>query len=488
MKKFLLRYKKSKSINPTSKEKKVWSGIVVVGCTLVVGCAIKIHESTKQNSPIAAIVEKITSPEPEYINVIYKNPNGIRYQLGKVNNSICSMQPIGGEFEFETDVHTYFEVNRIKLKWKANQPETAYEVENFSFQIASKSELPTLALNNSICTEKSSENSIIVTDINWHDSIEQRLTLAFPDCKLKSTTENGWTCEYQGISFSDAENRLSTLQKNMIRKWSRQPYLFSRRLSISKNFATSYQKNSELAVRRLCRTIESSRPEELPIIFANTNWSSSVCTNKPELDLKERAKSFEYGMLLATKELEYLYEEVEKSSRIGLIQIKIPANESPSKNLWISLSPMAKTVADAIDNSTAQKNSYFDDKVTTKWCWHPLFSKTTRQNKAANDLKLLNIVNEQTNCLSAKDNKVATLQKINEELVSYVDQSIIGETEFLVANGNSKILRLPLGEYEYTAYELPANAAEWSPTPETLKSSGKISWSTKRPRIVIKDW
>ena len=97
----------------------------------------------------------------------------------------------------------------------------------------------------------------------------------------------------------------------------------------------------------------------------------------------------------------------------------------------------------------------------------------------------LNLLAEQKEqgCVSADPEGDAGLKS-----GEYMSNSILGETEFLVTNGNSKILRLPKGQYSYIIHGLPDNARQWQPSESDVHSAGQIAWLDKRPHAVISVW
>jgi hypothetical protein len=71
----------------------------------------------------------------------------------------------------------------------------------------------------------------------------------------------------------------------------------------------------------------------------------------------------------------------------------------------------------------------------------------------------------------------------------YFADSITSETEFVIANGRSKTLRLPAGAYTYTLQALPDNQEEWDDAAQSMpRANGRIVWDMGRPRPVINSW
>jgi hypothetical protein len=97
-------------------------------------------------------------------------------------------------------------------------------------------------------------------------------------------------------------------------------------------------------------------------------------------------------------------------------------------------------------------------------------------------------------------------------LAKYLAESVTSDTEFLLINGEAKMLRLPTGSYSYTIHAAPDHVAEFSmaeTTPQETdderdeenapvveeqsaiqgpSTTGKIQWETRRPRPIIRTW
>jgi len=82
----------------------------------------------------------------------------------------------------------------------------------------------------------------------------------------------------------------------------------------------------------------------------------------------------------------------------------------------------------------------------------------------------------------SEDHEVAALSR-------YLLQSLSSETEFVLDNGQSKLLRLPEGNYRYTVHVLPANPldSEEADDEGAPKSSGAINWNSTK-RHAIRSW
>jgi hypothetical protein len=123
------------------------------------------------------------------------------------------------------------------------------------------------------------------------------------------------------------------------------------------------------------------------------------------------------------------------------------------------------------------------DFDSPKACWHPLFSIDQNSMQIARYLDLTG-ESKGISCLEQSDVKTAA-DAISPS--TYLADSITSETEFVITNGHSKMLRLPAGSY---TYEIRGHfeALGWEPGSEDAKTKGQITWSNKRPSVTIKSW
>jgi hypothetical protein len=74
-------------------------------------------------------------------------------------------------------------------------------------------------------------------------------------------------------------------------------------------------------------------------------------------------------------------------------------------------------------------------------------------------------------------------------LSKYLLHSLSSETEFVLDNGQSKLLRLPEGNYRYTVQMLPENPLDSEEVDEESvpKTTGELNWDSSR-RHMIRSW
>ncbi|MEZ4741203.1 MAG: hypothetical protein R3B45_01950 [Bdellovibrionota bacterium] len=306
------------------------------------------------------------------------------------------------------------------------------------------------------------------------------LQAASRDCNFSFT--DTWQCQLPQANNS-TKPQLDEIQKKMIQKWSRHPYLFTRKLTVSRKLSKMLSNRiTAPEAKKFCKILKNSLIGELPISFANQKWQKAICSDMGQHLSEQTRHLISIALHDAVSELHFLNDLVEDNSRLGIVQLKLPPETAPSRNLWISLTP-ENVIPEQVDSSSTKTeaglavNKYFS-------CWHPLYSQSSSLMKLAATAKIL------------QDGEAKLCQQSNpsEENKPYppaekwVIDSITGDTEFIVTNGNAKILRLPTGTYSYTIHALPKNATQWQPSEADETSSGKIDWTARRPSTIIKTW
>jgi hypothetical protein len=275
---------------------------------------------------------------------------------------------------------------------------------------------------------------------------------------------------------------------------------------------------------KFCKVLQFSLPEELPVVMTSRRWQNALCSGRGDL----RREAALYGLAKGTQELAMLRELYEGVSRVGMLSVKIPPNVIPGRALDVSRQPLRITISpenEVSDRLVQEAKKYLgrserDDhqpkrlvhrksskrggkqievKTTpapaltalapsrSDMCWHPVFSESWGLMRTADGMKLTgNGFNMECGFIyeheDADQKEIASLSK-------YLLQSLSSETEFVLDNGQSKLLRLPHGKYQYTVHVLPANPLDTEELDEenTPTSSGEIAWGSIR-NLSIKQW
>ena len=298
------------------------------------------------------------------------------------------------------------------------------------------------------------------------ESFQDILAKYAPDCQWQSTDQSLWNCGFNTLSAQTALNQIKSIRKAMVFRWSRQPYLLVRRISITNILAKALKTSQPLeALDRACRIINSSLPAELPLSLRSPSWQERACD---ESQLREtRITSAFLGLSFSIKEISNLRTKLEEETQVGTLSIRIPKQQLPSKDLWVSLRLKSKT-----------------DKAehTTKSCWHPLFTWDSNFFIVA---KELGMVSSETYCLPS----APMARKLDFFPDQYITSSITSEMEFAITNGRGKRLRLPQGDYEYQIHDHQPTANTWYPDHKpSHTSAGTIRWTLRRPKAIIQKW
>ena len=69
--------------------------------------------------------------------------------------------------------------------------------------------------------------------------------------------------------------------------------------------------------------------------------------------------------------------------------------------------------------------------------------------------------------------------------LKYLLEQTIGESGFFISNGYKKLLRLPLGEYNYKIFTPPLHAGVSTTDIKNYQGQGILTWSKKRYSATI---
>lgn len=380
-----------------------------------------------------------------------------------------------------------------------------------------------------LCGEmrSSSSSSSLINDQAFKDLQKQILTSVAtltPDCKSLDFDARGIRCKLDIMYPQAALIKTEEFRKSMIRKWSRQPYILARRTGVVSTLAkTASNLGDDDGFAKFCKVLQFSLPEELPVIMTSKRWQSALCSGQSEL---RRDAAF-YGLAKGTQELSMLRELYEGTSRVGVLTVKIPNEIIPGRTPDSSRQPLRVTIA---PDPEVSKRLVFEAKkylgqsehedhpkravrskvakgsrrhVETRpaelmalesltlnradMCWHPLFGESWGLLRIADGMKLAGD-GFKLDCGYIYEHENADQKEIA-SLSRYLSQSLSSETEFVLDNGQAKLLRLPEGNYNYTVHVLPANPLDLEELDEenTAKSTGKIAWGTSRTHL-IKQW
>ena len=336
--------------------------------------------------------------------------------------------------------------------------------------------------------------SIIAETRSWLAQIAPDCEALTPIKKSSSSVNNtasstgGWYCQLPQSDPVTARAELGRMQMIMIKRWSRQPYLLTRRLAIGLSLANAIE-SSDQDDRRLntfCRVIQASLPIELPATLASKRWQAAVCGQ----DLGRRVTAARFGLAKTVAEIAFMQQLFDRTSRLGLLTLRIPSAIPAGHEVLVTLVP-GSDVADNVAKQTHnlwQADSTASNKTPVsaeapRSCWHPVYSEDTGLLRLARQLAL---TGEAPKVACEESDMVPNKSFAPER---YFAESITSETEFIIPNARAKTLRLPIGRYTYKLRLMPGNQEDWDDASQFKEgAAGEIVWDAKRPRPVISTW
>jgi hypothetical protein len=380
-------------------------------------------------------------------------------------------------------------------------------------------------VKDALCRAQSpGSDNIVLLDNEQHAKLTGAITAAMqkmvPDCKSVTVASRSVKCHLEQLSPQLAIEKAEDFQKAMIRKWSRQPYILARRTGVVSTLARSAMNfSNEDGFTKFCKVLQFSLPEELPIVMTSHRWRSALCSGQTDV----RKEAAFYGLAKGVHELWMLRELYEQTSREGMLSIKIPLQTIPGRAVEASKQPLRITIAPdenvskkLVDEARQYLGRPADDDfkkrfirgkrggrikvrheplalsqaialtgaIRSDMCWHPVYGESTELVRIADGMKLTG-EGFQFECGYLGEREPDP--KIEMAALSrYLLQSLSSETEFVIDNGQSKLLRLPEGTYQYTVHVLPANPLDSEDIDDEMspKSTGELGWGSTRNHAI----
>ena len=291
------------------------------------------------------------------------------------------------------------------------------------------------------------------------DNLVAFLSLLAPSCQLRMPLDGVWQCEVAMESSAIMEKKLTTLHKRLLRRFKRHPYLLLRRTTLAINLVEAIKREDYTKkLHKVCVVAEKSLALELPLAMQSRVFKETVCQpNNNQLQAAQWVLSESY------KEVSTLYDILRKESYRGVMSIRIPRSQVPSRELWV-----------VIDDASGDKQD-----LAIASCFHPLYPDEGRHQAYA-ELGLEGELKERACGLVDEASAGRFYRK-------YLFSSVASETEFPISNGRGKVLRLPKGQYKYTLKQNLQNFYEPHKGPLHM-SQGSISWGPGKPNPVVKAW
>lgn len=338
--------------------------------------------------------------------------------------------------------------------------------------------------------------------------VERTIAAISPDCSNVEANVEGWKCSLKTLMPQSAIVQVEDLQQAMIKRWSRQPYIIARKAGVTMSLAkiaTNFS-NSDDSLSKFCKLLQFSLPEELPLIMTSPSWQKALCDGEEK---NRRELSF-HGLAKSVEELSILRQLYESTSKVGVFSVKIPDRDipnraksgpqpfriliTPEREVTDHLVEIASTLLGRPMNSSGRRlrhtasNQNIAPPIAVARkpsCWHPVFSDTPALLKVAEGMRLTGD-GFKGECRQGNNPASAAAPEV---LAKYLLQSLASESEFVMDNGQSKLLRMPEGAYKYTVQVLPQNPidAEESGEDTAPETQGNLSWGNARNHA-IRTW
>lgn len=467
MRRSILQFKKFRyASNP--RHRRMLSIAALASCALMISWSCRIRqEFSAKTTPITK-----ASPENGIALVFQPNPQAPKIPLATLDTRYCELETQGHEL-WTTQFKSAFGTHQVTLNYAfvaVGEP-IHVSVDEQVFLVGVPHPFKQETLVTACQKAQSGDRELVITNLNTLTEFQAALNKAIPNCVFDQPKADGWFCRQRVTNADQSLDTLTNLHRFMVNRWNRHPYLLTRRLALSISLANALTRNDqEQELDRFCKLLVHSLREELPLAFRTETWQRSVCKNKSD----QRLNAALIGLNDATKEIEVLKSEIEKNSRLGTIAVSIHGTALPSRDFWLTLTPV-NTIAQPAQDSSQQGRA-------AQSCWHPMYGENPGFKAIASDLNLMNL-EANVGC------KQVVIHSTNPDNIDrlYINSSITSESEFAISNGQSKLLRLPEGEYSYSLQVLlPEESLQPANTQEA--TTGAISWKNNRPRFVISKW
>ena len=464
--------------------------VAVAGMTLLAcaGCKAQVASQSKTSpeevSPISAMAARLfAKSEDQWIKVV-GSPDGGEGLVAEVAANACDDLTAEAPWKFRVTMTSSFGTwpATIRLSTVNGRPTATTNIENAVIEFA-ESWRPSITWRKSACDtwSKSGSSGSLQADREVVLAVAGWLAKIAPDCEFREIEGHGWKCNLPTIEPQLAAEEIERVKRVMIAAWSRQPYLLARRVTISLSLADALEGNAR-DLDRVCRLIVNSLPLELPATLASERWQASACGGAEPWDV--RRESAMTGLAKSLAEIEFLRKLFENTSKLGTLTVRVPNHHVPHRAMLVSLMPEQDVAA----NITREASGIWGPRgsgQTPKSCWHPIYGESPRLLELATQLDLSGD-SSSVHCREGLKADIVTANAPAPDV--YLAESITSDTEFVVNNGEAKMLRLPMGSYRYSLKALPENPTDWNDSEATEGSAGTITWDRKRPRQAIRTW
>jgi hypothetical protein len=482
MKKSILQFKKS-PISKLFHTPKFYIYLCATGA-LLTAFSCQVTRGPSDNSPAFSFLGQPATDQPAPV-IKFTLVNNPEITAMTLDASACDTDKKDQTLRWDIQIKTIFGNHNVKIDY---QPVTTKQEAKSHIGDAHMTiildEKPTADIIKAACLAYDANPdtaTLAIPEVFTH-MIRPWLEDTIPDCEFNTLRADGWFCDQVKVVASHGADELLGMKNHMIRRWSRQPYLLTRRLSVARQLALALAAKEPISkLDTICKIIRNSNPAELPIVMTSSRWQKASC----EGDAKSRQTAAGIGLSKAIDEIENFKSLFEKTARLGYFSIRIPLDKAPTRTMWVNLIPKDDVKQNLIKGAAKswQKSDGNVDGLP-EFCWHPIFGESGTLNYTARYLALSNEASTAKCIISAEDR-----MKFETNSQNYLADSISSETEFVVSNFRAKLLRLPQGSYDYTIQGLPDDPSQWDDAANYgPQSNGNIGWTKRRPNPVIRKW
>ena len=418
-----------------------------------------------------------------------------------VSVSDCNAPVEKAEVRLKTQLESDFGSQTVHLTLRGNEGAETVRAEIESFRLSFPVTMAVKAkLAGEVCNAVRTNSPEFAVEPKILEEARSWLAQIAPDCEsltpvkklelgvnASANATGGWYCQLPQIEPATARSDLNRMQTLMIKRWSRQPYLLTRRLAIGISLANALETTDQddHRLNTFCRVIQASLPIELPATIASKRWQAAVCGQ----DLGHRLTAARFGLTKTVAEIEFMQQLFDRTSRLGLLTLRIPNAVPHGRDVLVTLIPRSD-VADNVARQTRSlwqgepgHSTFIPSVEAPRSCWHPVFAEDTGLLRLARQLAL---TGEAPKVACEESDMVPNLSFSPDR---YFAESITSETEFSIPNARAKTLRLPIGRYAYKLRLMPENQEDWDDASQVKEgAAGEIVWDAKRPRPVINTW
>lgn len=411
---------------------------------------------------------------------LYMTQGNEQLSVGQILDPECGDTP-AAVVTLSLTAHSAFGTHKALLSVRGDDTTETVRatIDQASMGFTSSSPIKT-RINSRACAARAAGQDKVEITRDTFDQVREYLEAISPDCESIKATKDGWFCKVPSVDPESGKQELIGVRTTMIRRWSRQPYLIARRLAIGIQIATALQSdNVTQELDTFCRIVKENLPQEIPVVMTSLRWQNTLC-NK---DSAYRIEAAMFGLAKTISEVDFIRQLFESTSKLGTLTVRLPRDISPSGQFFVQLKPESGVNENLVQASLKLWRTDAGSEDYQRTCWHPLFMETPRLMAIARNLAM---AGDSTKAIC---HATLTASPNDGFVERYLADSITSETEFVISNGRSKLLRLPTGAYSYTLQALPENPDDWDDaSASSTATTGIIEWTPKRPRPVINTW